>query len=83
MLVCLFALLQYKLWLGQGNVYAVSELRQQVDNQKDINVHWKQNNAILIANIEDLKGNTQAIEERARLELGMIKKGEKFYQVVE
>ena len=82
-LVFLFVSLQYKLWLGQGNVFAVSQLKQQVQGQRNINDRWQQNNAVLISNIKDLKGNEQAIEERARLELGMIKKGEKFYQVVD
>ena len=82
-LVFLFALMQYKLWLGHGNIFTVSQLKQRVEEQRQVEDSWKQTNTMLTSNIGDLKGNMQAIEERARLELGMIKKGEKFYQVVE
>lgn len=82
-LVALFAFMQYKLWFAPGNLLVVSQMKQQVEGQRQINEKLKYNNNTLASSIGDLKGNIQAIEARARIELGMIKKGEKFYQVVE
>ena len=58
-------------------------LRQQVDAQEKENEHLRERNAALEAEVRDLKQGLEAIEERARNELGMVKEGEKFYQIVE
>jgi cell division protein FtsB len=86
LLLVLFVLcvaLQIKLWSAQGGRADVNRLRERVELQKAENAWLKQRNDALAADVEDLKTGTDAIEERARGELGMIKPGEIFYQVVE
>ena len=81
--VALIALLQYPLWLGKGSWLRVWNVNQQIDEQKDKNVAFKQRNETLNAEVHDLKQGNAAIEERARTELGMIKQDEVFYQVID
>jgi len=83
LLVALIALLQYPLWLGKGSWLSVWEVNQQVIAQHETNQQWKIRNAALDAEVRDLKQGHDAIEERARSELGMIKQDEIFFQVVE
>ncbi|HEB86419.1 MAG TPA: cell division protein FtsB [Gammaproteobacteria bacterium] len=80
-LLFLFLLLQYDLWVGDGSMATVHHLQQAVQNQQQENTKLKQRNAALVADVEDLKQGQEAVEERARTELGMIKKGETFIQV--
>ena len=75
--------LQYPLWLGKGSWTRVWELDRQVAAQRDANARLKARNDALDAEVVDLKQGLEALEERARLELGMIKRDETFYQVVE
>ena len=75
--------LQFKLWSGNGSMRAVDNLRVAVKKQADENVKLQQRNQALAADVLDLKHGDQAIESRARTELGLIKPGEVFYQVVE
>jgi cell division protein FtsB len=82
-LVILFVLLQFKLWFGEGSVMDVWQLKDAIAKQQATNAQLKERNQALIAEVNDLKQGLDAIEERARSELGMIKKGETFYQVVE
>ena len=82
-LLALCVALQIKLWSGQGGRIDVEHLHARVAQQKAENARLKQRNDALQADVEDLKTGTDAIEERARGELGMIKPGETFYQVVE
>jgi len=79
----LFLLLQYKLWLGEPSVRDVIDLKQTIEEQQVKNEQVKQRNAVLAAEVEDLKTGLEVIEERARSELGMIKKDETFFQIVE
>ncbi len=79
----LFFLLQYKLWFGDASVSDVMELKQTIKEQQARNEQIKQRNAVLAAEVEDLKTGLEAIEERARSELGMIKKDETFIHIVE
>lgn len=81
-LLALILLWQYPLWLGRGGWIKVWELDHQVDAQKSVNLQTKARNAVLDAEVRDLKQGTEAIEERARSDLGMIKPGEVFFQVV-
>ncbi|HZZ91981.1 MAG TPA: cell division protein FtsB [Usitatibacter sp.] len=74
--------LQYPLWVGKGSWMRVWDLDRQVAAQRDINVHLKARNEALDAEVHDLKQGQDAIEERARLELGMIRSDEIFYQLV-
>ena len=82
----LFALLvaiQYPLWFGKGGWLRVSELNRQVDLEKESNAQLKSRNSALEAEVGDLKTGHEAIEERARSDLGMIKQNEVFFQVLE
>ena len=87
LLAIVFALLilalQYPLWLGKGGWLRVRELNSQVEAQKDVNIGLKARNAALDAEVRDLKQGTEAIEERARYELGMVRQDEVFFQVEE
>jgi cell division protein FtsB len=82
-LVVLLLLLQYPLWLGKGSWLKVWDLHRQVEAQQQVNQQTQTRNAVLDAEVRDLKQGTAAIEERARSELGMIKRDEIFYQILE
>jgi cell division protein FtsB len=75
-------LLQIKLWLGEGGFRDVARLETRVEAQRQQNSDLLQRNAELQAEVEDLRERLDAVEERARNELGLIKPDEKFYQVV-
>jgi cell division protein FtsB len=81
--VILIALLQYPLWLGKGSWLRVWRVNQQVTEQTEQNNIYKQRNDALRAEVRDLKQGNDAVEERARSELGMIKSDEVFYQVID
>ena len=78
----LFLVLQYDLWLGEGSRATVWRLHQGITEQQKENKKITQRNESLVAEVNDLKQGNAAIEERARNELGMIKKGETYIQVV-
>jgi cell division protein FtsB len=80
-LAALILLLQYPLWLGKGGWLRVWDLDRQVGAQKDNNVRLHTRNGALDAEVRDLKQGSDAIEERARYELGMVKQDEVFFQV--
>ena len=82
-LAILFVLLQFKLWFGEGSVKDVWHMEEAIAVQSAENAQLKERNQTLIAEVDDLKQGLEAIEERARSELGMIKKGETSYQVVD
>ncbi|MDT8384762.1 MAG: cell division protein FtsB [Gammaproteobacteria bacterium] len=82
-LAILFVLLQFKLWLGEGGIKDVWALDNAKALQVAENASLKERNQTLIAEVADLKQGYEAIEERARYDLGMIKEGETFYQVVD
>ena len=79
----LVALLQYPLWVGKGGWARVWEIDREVSAQKEINSRLKVRNAALDAEVRDLKQGFEAIEERARSELGMIRQDEIFFQVLD
>ena len=79
----LIILVQYPLWLGKGSWMRVWELDRSLAQQRGTNAKLKARNDALDAEVRDLKQGLEAIEEHARLDLGMIKKDEIFYQVVE
>ncbi len=81
-LLLLILLWQYPLWLGKGGWFKVWELDRQLELQKKTNSETRIRNAVLDAEVKDLKNGTAAVEERARSDLGMIQSGEVFYQVV-
>jgi cell division protein FtsB len=79
----LIILLQYPLWLGKGGWVRVWEIDRQVKAQKDGNARLRVRNDALDAEVRDLKQGYDAIEERARYELGMIRQDEIFFQIME
>lgn len=81
-LVVILVLLQVKMWFGEGGFRDVQRLEQRVAEQALENDALAQRNRQLQADVEDLRQGLAAVEERARSELGMIKEGEEFYQVV-
>ncbi len=81
-LISLLLLLQYPLWLGKGGWLKVWDFDRQVEEQKHTNQKTQTRNAVLDAEVRDLKQGTEAIEERARSELGMVKRNEVFFQIV-
>jgi cell division protein FtsB len=82
-LAVLIALIQYPLWLGKGSWFRVWEIDQQIRAQRSANGQLQARNSSLEAEVRDLKVGLDAIEERARSELGMIKHDEVFFQVLE
>ena len=81
-LAILLLSLQYPLWLGKGGWLKVWEVNAQVEAQKQLNLQTAARNALLDADVRDLKQGTEAIEERARSDLGMVKSDEIFYQFI-
>lgn len=79
LLVCLGGL-QYELWFSPNGWWHAKDLRLTVAQQNQINRHLAERNAMMAAEIQNLKHNTAAIESRARSELGWVKRGEVFYQ---
>lgn len=79
--VVLIAALQYPMWLGKGGWLQVRELDRQGEVQRQTNAELKARNAALDADVRDLKQGYEAIEERARSELGMIRQDEVFFQL--
>ncbi len=81
-LAALILLLQYPLWLGKGGWLRVWDLDRQVRSQQERNAGLQRRNEVLDAEVRDLKQGVDAIEERARYDLGMIKQDEIFFQIV-
>jgi cell division protein FtsB len=81
-LCALLVLIQYPLWLGKGGWMRVWDLDRQVAAQKESNHKLEVRNQALDADVRDLKQGTEAIEERARYELGMIRQDEVFFQLL-
>lgn len=75
--------LQYPLWLGDGGLLALLKLEQEISAQRTENVQLRERNLALEAEVRDLKEGSEAIEERARAELGMVRKNETFFQIIE
>jgi cell division protein FtsB len=82
-LLALLGLIQYPLWLGKGGWLRVWDVDRQIAAQRETNSKLKIRNAALDAEVRDLKQGLEAIEERARSELGMIRQDEIFFQVLE
>jgi cell division protein FtsB len=82
-LITLLIAIQYPLWIGKGSWLRVWDMSKQVDQQKEKNVTLASRNAGLDAEVRDLKQGIDAVEERARVEFGMVKSDETFYQIIE
>ncbi len=79
--IALIVGLQYPMWLGKGGWLQVREYGRQLAAQRETNATLKQRNETLDADVRDLKAGYEAIEERARAELGMIRNDEVFFQI--
>lgn len=82
LLLAAFVTLQFRLWVGQGSLAEVAGLRHQLTDQQAELAQLKARNERLRDEIAALKQGLEAVEARARGELGMIKEGETFYQVI-
>ncbi|KAA1179799.1 cell division protein FtsB [Photorhabdus heterorhabditis] len=82
LLLVLLGWLQYSLWLGKNGVHDYVQIKNDVAAQERKNSKLKVRNAQLSAEINDLNGGQEAIEERARSVLGMVKPGETFYRLI-
>ncbi|NHO63988.1 cell division protein FtsB [Aestuariicella hydrocarbonica] len=82
-LLILLAGLQYRLWVGEGSLADVVRLNEEIQTQAVENEKLRERNRILAAEVGGLKSGLDAVEERAREDLGMIKPGETFFMVVE
>ena len=82
-LAALVVLIQYPLWFGKGGWLRVWEVDQQIAQQREVNARLTARNGALDAEVRDLKQGLEAIEERARSELGMIRQDEIFFQVLD
>ncbi len=80
-LVLLLALFHGQLWFGRGSLSDVARLQQRLDAQKEANLKARQANERLAAEVRDLQEGLEMVEEKARLELGMVKPNEVFVQV--
>ena len=82
-MIFLLLLLQYRLWTGNGSLVEVNLLKDEIEKIKNENDNLKERNLSLTAEVFDLKQGHEAIEEIARSEMGMIKDGETFYQIID
>ena len=81
-LVALAGLIQYPLWMGRGGWLSVWDMQEHVATQRSINDGLRARNVALLAEVDDLRTGTEAAEERARAELGMMRQSELFVQVL-
>jgi cell division protein FtsB len=79
--LALLALLQYRLWVGEGSLAHVTQLKQDIASQQGENEKLLERNRVLTAEVIELKQGLETIEERARHELGMVKEGETLFQL--
>ena len=81
--ITLILALQYPLWFGKGGWLNVISLQKQIDQQLKVNEAIKSENDILLAVVQDLKNGTNVIEGKARFDLGLIKKNETFFLIID
>ena len=81
LLVALLLLVHAQLWFGRGSLASVSALQQQLEAQKAANVQAQQANERLASEVRDLREGLEMVEEKARMELGMVKPNEIFVQI--
>jgi cell division protein FtsB len=82
LMLCLLVLLQYHLWFGKNGLGDRHALQEEVTLILENNSELRQRNQMMYSEIKDLKEGTDAIEERARNELGLVKEGETFFRIV-
>ena len=79
----LLLLLQYRLWVGDGSLADVTRLERDIQKQQQVNDQLRERNHVLAREVDELKSGLDSVEERARKDMGMIRKGEKFYLIVD
>ena len=82
-IILLIVLLQYRLWYGDGGIEEIKAYQKRLDDLTEQVEEKRERNEALYAEVEDLRKGQEAVEERARDELGMIREGETFFQVLE
>ena len=82
-LLCILLYLQYRLWIAEGSLAEQQRLELQVVEQTAINTGLRERNAILEREVLELQSGNGGVEQRAREQLGLVREGETFYQVVE
>ncbi|MFA5982933.1 MAG: cell division protein FtsB [Methylococcaceae bacterium] len=82
-IILLIVHLQYRLWHGDGSIEQIEAYQARLDDLKQQVEEKKQRNEALYAEVVDLRKGQEALEERARDELGMVKEGETFFQILE
>ncbi len=83
LLLVLLLSLQYPLWFGHAGWFRVRALRNSLAQQNAVNASLAARNAALAAQVDDLKHGVGAIEEQARMELGMVRQNELFFQILD
>lgn len=82
-LAALLLTLQYRLWFADGGLAEVYRLKKEIATQEEHNARLRERNEALAAEVRDLKKGMEAVEARARSELGMVGEGETFFRVIE
>ena len=82
-LLILLAGMQYRLWVGPGSWAQIASIEREIETQREHNSHLIARNQMLAGEVLSLKSGNEAVEEHARNDLGMIKRGETFYLVVD
>ncbi|MGP1939291.1 MAG: cell division protein FtsB [Arsenophonus sp. ET-DL9-MAG3] len=82
MLLIVLFWLQYSLWFGKNGIHDYLGIKKQIASLNMLNMRFKKRNECLFTEINDLDNGSEAIEERARIELGMIISGESFYRII-
>ena len=81
--VAIFVWLMYQLWFDQTGILANISMRNQIENQREINIAKQARNQVLLEEVRALKSGMGSIESKARKELGMVKKDETYFIIVE
>ena len=81
-LLAILLILQYPLWFAENSWHTVLSLRKELTLQQAENQRLADRNKLLLADVQDLRSGTAAVEERARMELGMVREGEVFVQYI-
>jgi|LakMenEpi03Aug12_release.lakeMendotaPanAssembly.Ray.scaffolds.fasta_scaffold249188_2 cell division protein FtsB len=79
----LLLLLQYEIWSTNGGLSQVWHLKQSIKTMENKNTELQEKNMVLAADVDDLRNGSESVEEHARMDLGMVKKNEIFYQIID
>ena len=80
-LIALLVILHVQLWFGRGSLSSVAQMQQKLDAQKAHNAQAQLANDRLVSEVSDLKEGLEMVEEKARMELGMVKPNEIYVQI--